>query len=247
MKYLAFNGYCRSIALWILVVATFGNSVKAEVIPPVSGRLLTQEQILPADVLSRVQWVREEMRLIAKELGKPDISPTDVSITNAAPREVYYWAATLFNKADRLAFELAGVRGAKLQISDTTALRPFHVWQNVDHALQSIHIVKERIGIPEKIIEQESPKNTTPSDVFEALAQASHEINLLLIRRIAPADVFQQVTVSVNTVAQLLSTFQQSTRIPQTPSFERYKRPTDVYKRLLECYEILSDIARLSH
>ncbi len=236
----------RILTTLALLIAINTNVVLAEIIPPVSGRLLTQEQILPADVLSRVQWVRKEIGLISKEIGKPEVAATDVSITGAAPREVYYWAETLYHKADRLAFELASTRGTKLQIVDATSLRPFHVWQNVDQALQSIQAVKTRLGIPEKIVEQESAKNTTPSDVFEALAQASHEINQLLIQRISPADVFQQVTVSVNTMAQLLGSLQENTRIPNPPKFERFKTPNDVYKRLLDCYDLLSKIAQLS-
>ena len=94
--------------------------------PPVSGRAVSPETIVPADVLARVQWVREELEAIRFEMGKPQDRRVTRLATDALPHEVYFQAVTLFIKADRLALELTGSTGIRPEPVATTDVRPYH-------------------------------------------------------------------------------------------------------------------------
>jgi len=71
-------------------------------------------------------------------------------------------------------------------------------------------------------------------------------LNLMLERRIAPSDVFQQVTRAVGYASRLLEAFPGATTLPAEPPFEAGLRPEHVYRRLLDCVHRLRGIAELS-
>lgn len=65
----------------------------------------THGQLQPPDVFLQVGIVRAELELIRLEMGKPENSGEPVLILEAAPREVFFQALTLFRKANRLSYE----------------------------------------------------------------------------------------------------------------------------------------------
>ena len=213
---------------------------------PVSGRSVTVEEILPADVLARVQLLRDELELIRFEMGKPENQQSEISVTNAAPREVFFQGITLFRKTNRLSFELTRTGGEEPENPPVAILRPYHVWIVVDRALKRVLIVKRRLGIRDKCEEKAQLESTTPTQVFRSVVQANRQLNLLLEKRFTPSDVFQQVTLAMNYGASLLARFPGATRIPKEPAFVRGKRPDDVFERLIECYELVRNIAQRS-
>jgi len=133
----------------------------------------------------------------------------------------------------------------KLEL-DAKLIRPYHVWNMVNKALQRIQIVKQKLGIPEQSKEVTAPDYTRPDQVFAAVNYANRQINNLLHKRFAPSDVFQQVTIATNVMAQLLATFDGVERIPEHDEIVRRKTPTEVYVRLMECFEVLREITILS-
>ena len=69
--------------------------------------------------------------------------------------------------------------------------------------------------------------------------QAIRQLNLLIDRQYSPIDVFSQVKVAVQYATLLLGE-----NVPDTPSFECCKTPSDVYRRMLECFALVDQIAR---
>ena len=63
-----------------------------------------------ADVFTRVASVEGELELIRARMGKSGASAPLIRVRDAAPREVYFQAQTLFHKANWLATELTGNR-----------------------------------------------------------------------------------------------------------------------------------------
>ena len=66
---------------------------------PISGRnpVNTQEMI-PADVLSRVVLLHKEISLVREAMGKPKQAQVVISVSNASPREVYQLATALYTQ-----------------------------------------------------------------------------------------------------------------------------------------------------
>ncbi|MEE8200794.1 MAG: hypothetical protein V3R29_06460, partial [Candidatus Acidoferrales bacterium] len=83
---------------------------------PASGRPLSAEGIIPADVLARVELLRNELDLIRFEMGQAKVQPIEIAVSDASPREVIFQAITLFRKMNQLSFEMTGDPGPQLVI-----------------------------------------------------------------------------------------------------------------------------------
>jgi len=224
---------------------TFGYQGKGSP-EPVSGRPVSINGIIPADVLARVMLLHQELEAIRFEMGKPKESRKTRMVTNAQSHEVYFQALTLFLKSDRLALELTGSTGLRPEPVSPSGIRPFQAWKMVNAAYHRIMSIKEELGITASFSEKLQEPSTTPTDVGRAIVQANRQINLLLERRFSPSDVYQQVGVAIRYAASLLGQFPGATLMPKGPSIERGKQPADVFLRLVECYERLESMAHQS-
>lgn len=205
----------------------------------------TLQSMQPADVFLHVALVRDELELIRFEMGRPSDHLPQMVVSNAASREVFFQALTLFHKANRLAFEQTRKRMDAPEIPQGEIL-PDHVWQVVDAALQRIQRVKSELGIIENSASRVRDADKRPIDVFRTIAQANRQLNLLLERRFSSSDVFKQVTLAMAYSARLLSHFDGTQRIAATPPYQRGKRPVDVYHRLVAILARLQKIAQQS-
>jgi len=213
---------------------------------PASGRLLAIETITPADVLARVQLLREELELIRFEMGRPRHQGPDIAVTNVAAREVIFQAFTLFRKVNQLRFELTGTLGPEFQINLQQDIRPFHVWRIVDAAYQCLLIGKRRLGITKTIEETLQSDSVTPNEVFLSIVQASRQVDGLFRQQLSAKDTFRQIIVATHHMACLLARVPGTVPMLTLPAFEHGKRPVDVYNLLIECYERLHAISECS-
>jgi hypothetical protein len=126
-------------------------------------------------------------------------------------------------------------------------IRPVHVHQVVDAALQRVRLVKKTLGIDEQSRPPPRDPDKTPTDVFRSIVSANRQLNLLRDRPFSPSDVFQEVTIAIGYAARLLAHFPGATRIASTPPFEPRKQPADVYRRLVECLGRIRQIAEQSN
>jgi len=230
--------------LFIGAVFMFPAAAEAEqiVVAPSAEEIQT---IKPADVFVLVAMVRDELELIRFEMGKPLNQQPKIEVANAAPREVFFQALTLFRKADRLAFEQARQR-VPVPVTPQGELSPAHVYVVVDASLQRIRRVKVKLGITERSPERPHDSSKQSNDVFRSIVQANRQLNLLLDRSFAPSDVFRQVTSAVSYTSVLLSRFSGVNRLADAPPFERGKRPANVYARLVGVFEMVRETAQLS-
>lgn len=206
---------------------------------PVSGRNPNAvDQITPADCLARIQLLSVELEEIRRVMGKPKTKENGMRIEDAQPREVLYQAQTLYRKADRLAFENTGTSHTP-PVTSSSAIRPVHVWKIIDASLKRIRHVKNRFGIVAEFTEMQQPETTVPSDVFLSILNTNRQLNSLLTKEFAPANVFQQVTVAVHYASIMLEQFDQSVATIEAPEFEEAKIPAQVYDLLMICFEII--------
>jgi hypothetical protein len=198
-------------------------------------------KITPAQVYQRVEFALQEIELIRLEMGKPEGSPPPIQVEQAAPREVFFQALTLFRKADRLAFEHTRERVEEPPLPKGE-IRPAEVFKVVDAALDRIGKVKESLDIAGQSEVPPLDPGIEPSQVFTAILAANRQINGLLDQPFAPADVYEQITVAIAYASRLLDSPGAVSTPPDPPALERRKRPADVYGKLVTCFEDIHKI-----
>jgi len=243
----------RRIAVWLLLVMAAGaapipssaqqngtNAIPPEATPEL--RLQADApKITPADVYARMSRVRSSIELIRFVMGKQKIDGAVFTVTGAAPREVYFQAITMFRKANRLSFEQTR-EVASTPEPPAGDRDPGSVLAIVNAALERINHVKDRLEITTVPATPQPDSSKTPTDVFRTIVQANRQLNLLLDRRFTPSDVFQQVTLAVGYAARLRARFP-GDRISKAPKLVVGKQPQDVYRRLIECFSLIREIA----
>ncbi|MDT3776744.1 hypothetical protein PJI16_04120 [Nitrospira sp. MA-1] len=213
---------------------------------PISGHSISLEEITSADVMARVQMLRDTLELIRFEMGKPLVTPSDAIVTNVHSHEAYFQALTLYHKADRLALELTGSTGFPLEPISLSALAPLHIWKMVNASYIRILTIKEELGLKEKIPERPEDSSTSLTEIGRAIVQANRQLNLLQERHFSPSDVSQQVLLASQYAKRLLDRFPPSNVPLETSPLVRGKQPADVFLRLVQCYAILEEIAQRS-
>jgi hypothetical protein len=200
--------------------------------------------IKPPDCFQQVAVVRAEIGLICHEMGRPVYDRAELDVSGAAPREVYFQALTLFDRANRLAFEWTRETVAA-PTQPKGQLDPGDVWQVVDAAMKRLAMVRARFGIKQTSMAPPMDRTKTPTDVFRSIVQANRQLSTMLDRQSSPSDVYQEITKAIGYTSRLLANFP-GERMPGPPPFERAKRPPDVYRRLLGCFERVRNIGVLS-
>lgn len=228
-----------------MVLATNGGGLNES--EPISGHPISLEGITPADVLARVQLLRDTVELIRFEMGKPKASQFNSIATNAHPHEAYFQALTLFLKTDRLALELTGSTGIPPEPVSLSAIAPLHIWKMVNAAYHRIVTIKKELGLKEIVSERMNDPSTSLTETGRAIVETNRQLNLLLERHFSPSDVSQQVLLASQYAKQLLARFPQPHVTSETPPLERGRHPADVFLRLVECYAILEKIAQQSN
>ena len=237
--------YSPVIILLMLISAPIASE-ENKILSPVSGRMIDEDTILPADVLARVNYLNEILDQIRVEIGKPRNIQPEIDVTNVSPREVYFQALVMFRKADRLAFEWTKTKKIEPPLIPSSSIKPFHVFNNVNATIERISSIKELLKIPETSQEKIVDETSQPTDVFKTIVQVNRQINSLLTKKIQPTDVFIQVDLALNYTKALLAQFPEKVNI-EKPGFVRKKSPSDVYKLLYENFKIIEQIFAMSN
>ena len=240
---IASAGIFCTVGMGIVSASTGGGLNDPE---PVSGHPVSLEGITPADVLARVQLLRDTLELIRFEMGKPMAAQSDSIVTNVHPHEIYFQALTLFLKSDRLALELTGSTGIPPEPVSLSALAPLQIWKMVNAAYHRVLAIKEELALKDHVAERPKDSSTSLTETGRAIVETNRQLNLLLERRFSPSDVSQQVLLASQYAKRLLSRFPQATVPPTSAPLERGKEPADVFLRLAECYATLEKIAHQS-
>ncbi|MCU7917201.1 MAG: hypothetical protein KZQ95_02445 [Candidatus Thiodiazotropha sp. (ex Epidulcina cf. delphinae)] len=204
-------------------------------------------QATPTDVYHQALVVAAEVELIRLEMGAPPIHRPEIAISGAQPREVYFQAQTLFEKSNRLLFEQLRERAdSPVEVSSVSEISPDDVLQLVNASLELLRRIKAALQIPESATVSPSDATRTPTDVYRLIVNLNRNLNNLLQRHFAPADVYQQLTYAVGMASTILSSVEISERLGAEPEIARRKTPLDVYRKLIGVYMIVRETMQLS-
>jgi hypothetical protein len=205
------------------------------------------EEITEDELLLRVETLQEELDRLRRYVGRPKLSEeSDLPVSGAQTREVYFQALSLFKKADRFCFENTRLRG-KRPVVQTAAIRPSDIDALVNAALLQLRKVSDGFGLERMPDRVASASEAEMDHIFHAIVRANRQLNLMLETPVKPSDVYQQVTVAIGYSERLLERFPHyKTKIPKPPAYEPNKMPRDVYRRLLNCCALVERISEAS-
>ena len=174
-------------------------------------------------------------------MGVPESTSSRLVIHNVSLYDLFFLAQALFGKVNKLSFEIIRLSEQQpkmpqqpVQAGDILAfIRPAK--STVEQILREFNM---NIEPPGKLMDFAA----TPDALFQAMLDLNHQINALLERPYAPADVYGQVTLAVKYAARLLAAYPKARRIPVEPTHESAKQPGDVYLRLIRCLQLITKI-----
>lgn len=201
--------------------------------------------VRPGDVEAAVMQLRGDLEKIRYEMGRPTSDLPDIPVTNVTPREVYFQAQTLLVKVDQLCFEKARA-SFKMPQFKTSDFNSGDVLRLVQLAEENLQIVKKELHIPESTPKPPINPNTTPEQVFASIVQANRQLNILTEQSFKSEDLFEQATKAIGYTSRLLDRFPGADAIPSDPPFERGKTLQDIENRIINCFDMIEEIARIS-
>ncbi len=235
----AWNTYCKLTLFFLLLSYSFFTSASTPF--PISGRNPKYiHQIKSSDVLARVNLIAKELQALTLVLGKPLEPLPGLVVDDAQPREVFFQAVTLKEKATRLSFEITQRLDLIKNVNIGSEINMKNVFDAVDEGLRQIYKIKKKLGIKNVEREKLMPVSTTPSDVYQAITKVNRHLNLLLDQEYTPKDVFLKISLAENLLDALLSG-KHSLKVEVKFPFVPQKTPDDVYKRLISCFELVKN------
>lgn len=198
----------------------------------------------PSEVHREVQAIADGIEAIRFYMGATKTDQAPVDIKNAAPHEVIYLAGTLFEKTNRLSYEL--IREVENDPQRPTGdITPDDVMAIVRSANKVVtKIVKHHDLVVIPTPPHQDP-SITPTDVFKLVVQLNRQINILLEKKYRPEDTYEELSLAIAFAARIRSQWP-GERIPQPTDVQPGKRPADVYRRLLTYHHMVRQIAHRS-
>lgn len=174
-----------------------------------------------------------DLERLRRFMGAPKVSPLDIGIRSAIPRDLYFQALTLWEQTNRLSFEVSRTR-PKPPPTPAGAIGPDDVLTLFQASHQQLRQVMQSLQITDTGGAVDG-NDTALADDFTTIANLNRQLNLLLERHISPSDIYQEITLAIAYSARLLARYPDAVRIPAEPPFESDKSLHDVYLRLTEC------------
>jgi len=194
------------------------------------------------DVYVLANQLADEVELIREVMGRPYDDSPRLPVSEASEFEVFFQAQTLFRKANQLAYEIAGAPRQSAGPAPTGDVQPADVHALVASALEQIRLVSIELGISEEVPLEVRDAGISPTGNFLIIIDINRQLNLLISTTIRSADVYEEVSFAVVYTAGILARVTGSGELPEAV-FEGHKRPSDNYRQLLECIEIVNRIA----
>jgi len=200
------------------------------------------QDIANKDIYVLANQLADEVELIREVMGRRYDESPRLPVSQATEFEVFFQAQTLFRKSNQLAYEIAGVPRQAATPAPDRDITPADTHALVASALEQIRLVKKELGIDEVVPLQVRDAGISPTGNFLIIIDINRQLNLLVSTTIRSADVFEEVSFAVLYTAGILAAVGGVSELPE-PVFEGHMRPFQNYFRLLECIDLVSQIA----
>ena len=187
--------------------------------------------------------VADELELVRERMGRPFDDSPRLPVSAVSELELYFQTQSLLRKANQLAQELAGAAPRSPGPAPSGEISPDDVYSLLDDALAQIRVAAEAIGITERATFEQRVTSIAATGVFLVVIDINRQLNQMLRVPIGDAEVFEEVSAAITHAAALLATYPGTTTVPEPPPFDGYKRPSDVYERLMECMDAVIRVA----
>lgn len=193
----------------------------------------------PADVFYQVQIVISQVEVLKKNSGSTVETRVPGIQIGKTPSHAYGKALELLEKIHRYQVQ-EGKKPLELPQYLNGRVKPANVIALVELAKSELLILLESKKIqfdPSKIIKEE--KSKTPSDVYEAIWQASYLMDAL-VKPITPAEVIRNMAMIEMALKNIAQKKNKKIILPDAQTFTD-KKPVDV---TIQLYKLLYKLAR---
>ncbi|MEH6445225.1 MAG: hypothetical protein V7784_15125 [Oceanospirillaceae bacterium] len=196
--------------------------------------------ITPTDVYQQVEVVISEIAALKKHSKINEKSRIPGIQVGKAPLHSYAKALELLEKIQRYQVQHQ-LTPLKLPELPSITVKPTDVMVILKFAGQELERIHKKLNVNvqgEEIATQTTSK--TPSDVYEAIWQASYMMDSL-VSPIKPADVLRNISMIEQALIQIAKSKRKTLKFPRALSYTT-KKPVDVS---IQLYKLLYTIARL--
>jgi hypothetical protein len=187
--------------------------------------------------------VADELELVRERMGRPFDDSPRLPVSAVSELELYYQTQSLLRKANQLAQELAGAAPRSPGPVPSGEISSADVYALLEDSLAQIRVAAEAIGITERATFEQRVTSIAATGVFLVVIDINRQLNQMLRVPIGNTEVFEEVSAAITSAAALLATYPGTTPVPEPPPFDGYKRPADVYERLMECMDAVIRVA----
>ena len=207
-----------------------------------STPIFGEAKVTPGDVLIKTKELETLVERIRFHMGAPQAESLRLKINNAQPHDVFFQAQTLFNKTNRLLFQVMRTKLPHPEI-EQDIYRPQDVLKLVQGAEKNLKLILNEFKLSPDIDPGTIDiTEISPSDVFLTIQGLNRQVNLLLRTPFSPSDAYMQVTLAIGYGAKQLARFPHLQRIPDPAKVAPGRVPRDVYFLLLDGLEQLQNI-----
>lgn len=229
--------FCRQF--FILMVCVLLASVALQVKAQNSDKL--------NNIDSKLIEVQTRLHLIAQYMGVTLQPRALYQVANVSPREVYYQALRLYFKVAQLYYDINGHEVLNPDITAIANPHPVEVLELLDQSNTLLQEIMQKFRLKQLTASLPQTSASNWSQLFERLALINQMANQLLEKEAQPSDVYQNVTLAIYYMGEILKTMPGINVITQPLPHIPNKKPSDVYNELLLILKQLNAIAKQLH
>ncbi|MDC0535292.1 hypothetical protein OAO18_05695 [Francisellaceae bacterium] len=198
------------------------------------------EQI-KTDISAQLNTLSYDLEEIRNAIGKKPARKNMLQAKNASSREIYFEAENLYKKLDRLSYEITGIYRNTPEL-DERKITICDVDELLNQSFSLIEPIKNRLNIV-KESKQASRKNTvTKAEIFNQVLEINSQINNLSYQKTMPSDVFNQVTIAIRYLENVLVFLNISNDLAIKNISATDKTPENVYNEMLQTLQDIQSV-----